>query len=139
MRVVVTAENERGLDSDVAGHFGHASYFAVVMVEDGQVSWVSAHANPFALEHKPGQVPNFVKSLGAQVMITGGMGENAAKVFEKLGIQAFSGAKGRVAEAVEVYIAGGLPAASDCAHEGHGDAHAHAEVYKYGQSGPINI
>lgn len=135
MLVVVTAENDTGLKAPISGHFGHAPYFSVIELVDGKVVKVKPRPNPHAVEHKPGQVPTFVKELGADVIITGGMGENAAKIFEKLGIQALAGASGTVEEALAAYHAGTLSAAKACAHEGHGHGHHHDHEGGHGHHG----
>ena len=38
MKIAVTAENNNGLDSMVAHHFGHAPFFILVDVENGEVT-----------------------------------------------------------------------------------------------------
>lgn len=139
MRVVVTAESGEGIQGQVAGHFGHAPYFAVVEVSNGLIENVEVHQNPYAVEHKPGQVPTFVRSLAADVILTGGMGESAAKIFEKVGISAFTGAAGSVEDAVQAYLAGNLPAASACAHEGHGHGHDHGHDHDHGHGHPVSL
>lgn len=153
MLVVVTAENEKGLHSPVSGHFGHAAYFTAVEVLDGKLGQVSVFENPHAENHKPGQVPIFIKSLKADVIITGGMGENAAKVFEKVGIEAFTTAFGTVEEAIQAYLDGKLPPAIKMAHLGHGgyeqhqhqhehhdhDHHEHGQGHGHGHGGAIEI
>ena len=41
MKIAVTAEDNNGLESVVAQHFGHAPYFILVDVEDGAVTAVA--------------------------------------------------------------------------------------------------
>lgn len=139
MLVVVTAENDAGLKAPVSGHFGHSPYFSVIELIDGKVEKVKPRPNPHAVDHKPGQVPTFVKDLGAEVIITGGMGENAAKIFEKFGIQAFAGAEGTVEQALAAYIAGELSTAKACAHDGHGHGHDHDHGGGHHHGGAIEI
>ena len=47
MKIAVTAENNNGLDSMVAQHFGHAPFFILVDVENGEVTTTQGLANPF--------------------------------------------------------------------------------------------
>ena len=38
MKIAVTAENNNGLESAVAQHFGHAPFFIMVDMENGEVT-----------------------------------------------------------------------------------------------------
>lgn len=123
MKIAVTAENNNGLDSMVAQHFGHAPYFMLVDVENGEVTTVESAANPYAEAHQPGQIPTFIKQLQANVILSGGMGGRAIEFFEQAGIKAATGASGTVRQALENYFGGKLKEAAPCdesvAH-GHG-------------------
>ena len=123
MKIAVTAENNNGLDSMVAQHFGHAPYFMLVEVENDEVSSTQGVANPFAESHQPGQIPGFIKGQNADVMLSGGMGGRAIQFFEQYGIKAATGADGTVRQALENYFGGKLTEAAPCdesvAH-GHG-------------------
>jgi predicted Fe-Mo cluster-binding NifX family protein len=89
---------------------------------DGQkVSEVSAVENPYHGQHRPGAVPGFIQSQGADVMLAGGMGRRAIGFFQQYGIQAVTGASGTVRHALEQYLGGALQGAAPCresiAHE----------------------
>lgn len=123
MKIAVTAENNNGLDSLVAQHFGHAAFFMLVDVENGEVSTVQGVANPFAEAHQPGQIPGFIQQQKADVILSGGMGGRAIEFFAQAGIKAATGASGTVRQALEHYFGGKLKEAAPCdesvAH-GHG-------------------
>ena len=123
MKIAVTAENNNGLESMVAQHFGHAPFFMLVDVENGEVSTVESAANPYAEAHQPGQIPAFIKQLNANVILSGGMGGRAIEFFEQANIKAATGASGTVRQALENYLGGKLKEAAPCdesvAH-GHG-------------------
>jgi predicted Fe-Mo cluster-binding NifX family protein len=123
MKIAITAESNNGLESMVAQHFGHAAYFMLVEVENGEVSATQGIANPFAEQHQPGQIPGFIKEQNADVMLSGGMGGRAIQFFEQVGIKAATGATGTVRMALENYFGGKLTEAAPCdesvAH-GHG-------------------
>ncbi len=123
MKIAVTAENNFGLDSTVAQHFGHASFFLLVDVENGEVTGASGIANPFAEAHQPGQIPAFVHEQKADVILSGGMGGRAIEFFEQYGIHAATGAAGTVRQALENYLGGKLSVATACdesVEHGHG-------------------
>lgn len=123
MKIAVTAENNNGLDSLVAQHFGHAPFFILVDVENGEVTATQGVANPFAEVHQPGQIPGFIHEQKANVILSGGMGGRAIEFFEQLDIRAATGAIGTVRQALENYLGGKLKEAAPCdesvAH-GHG-------------------
>jgi predicted Fe-Mo cluster-binding NifX family protein len=108
MRVAVSADDSKGLDSVVSPHFGRCPYYVLVDLEGGEVTEVSAVQNPYYGQHQPGQVPGFINSQGAQVMLAGGMGRRAISFFQEYGIQAATGASGTVRHALEQYLGGAL-------------------------------
>jgi predicted Fe-Mo cluster-binding NifX family protein len=72
-----------------------------------------------------GRVPAFIHSLGADVMLTGGMGGRAIVFFQQFGIEGVTGAHGTVRQSVERYLGGGLRGAVPCRESqehGHGDS-----------------
>ncbi len=123
MKIAVTAESNNGLDSMVAQHFGHAPFFMLVDVENGEVVAAQGVVNPFAEAHQPGQIPGFIHEQKANVILSGGMGGRAIQFFEQLGIKAATGASGTVRQSLENYFGGNLKEAAPCdesvAH-GHG-------------------
>ncbi|MCX6034718.1 MAG: NifB/NifX family molybdenum-iron cluster-binding protein [Chloroflexi bacterium] len=123
MKIAVTAENNIGLESVVAQHFGHAPFFILVDVENGEVTATQGVANPFAEAHQPGQIPGFIHQQKANVILSGGMGGRAIEFFKQLDIRAATGASGTVRQALENYLGGKLKEAAPCdesvAH-GHG-------------------
>ena len=126
MRIAVSAETKDGLDSIVAEHFGRCPAFVLVDVDNGVVGATKSVDNPFYLNHEPGQVPNLIASLGANVMLTGGMGGRAIMFFQQAGIEAVTGASGVVRQAVEQYLAGCLQSAAPCSESvEHGHGHDH--------------
>ena len=128
MKIAITAETDQGLESQVAQHFGHAPFFVLVDLDKGAVRAAQTIANPFAENHQPGEIPDFIKKQDAEVMLSGGMGGRAIEFFAQAGIKTATGASGTVRQALESYLGGVLTAAAPCdesvAH-GHGHEHAH--------------
>jgi predicted Fe-Mo cluster-binding NifX family protein len=114
MRIAVSADNKQGLDSVVSPHFGRCPHFALVDVEDQDIREVQLVDNPFYGNHEPGQVPAFIASLGANVMLTGGMGGRALMFFQQYGIEGVTGAYGTVRQSVDHYLGGQLQGAAPC-------------------------
>jgi predicted Fe-Mo cluster-binding NifX family protein len=133
MRIAVPADNKNGLDSVVSPHFGRCPHFVLVDLEGQQVTAVCEVDNPFYGNHQPGQVPGFVASLGANVMLTGGMGGRAIMFFQQYGIEGVTGAYGTVRQSVERYLGGQLRGAEPCresVEHGHGELPAEARYEK---------
>jgi predicted Fe-Mo cluster-binding NifX family protein len=120
IRIAVTSDDAGGLDARVGAHFGRCAHYTFVDVEDGRVVEVRAIDNPFAGGHQPGQVPAFIASQEAHVLLTGGIGRRAIDFFEQLGIAVGAGNTGStVRQAVEAWMAGGAGGIEPCTgHEG---------------------
>ena len=124
MRIAVSADNNNGLDSVVSPHFGRCPHFVLVDLDDHNVKDVQVVDNPYYGHHQPGQVPALINGMGANVMLTGGMGGRAIMFFEQFGIEGVTGAYGTVRQSVERYLGGQLKGAAPCKESeqhGHGD------------------
>jgi predicted Fe-Mo cluster-binding NifX family protein len=121
MRVAISADTKNGLDSVVSPHFGRCPHFVLVDVQGDQVNTVNVVDNPYYGNHEPGQVPDFIHSLGANVMLTGGMGQRAIMFFQQYGIEAATGAFGTARQSLERYLGGQLRGAESCSEsKAHG-------------------
>ncbi len=123
MRIAISADNNNGLDSTIAQHFGRCPYFAFVDIEGNEIKGINLLENPFFAGHEVGQVPGFVHEQGADVMLSGGMGGRAIQFFTQFGIDTATGARGTVKEAITEYLAGNLSGTAPCAESvehGHG-------------------
>ena len=126
MRVVFAADSPHGLEAEVAQHFRRAPYFVMVELdEDGEIVSVEVKENPFVNIHGPGMVPSFVKELGADVLVSGGMGQRAAAFFKNEGIDVVVGADGRVVDVLARLLKGESFSGSLCEHHEHGRGCGH--------------
>jgi predicted Fe-Mo cluster-binding NifX family protein len=114
MRIAVSVDQNEGLESFVSPHFGRCPYYVLVDVEGRIIKHVTSAVNPFYQDHRPGQVPAFVKEQGADVIITGGMGRRAIAAFDNSDIEPVTGAFGSVARVLEEYLAGRLGGSQPC-------------------------
>ncbi|WP_297551265.1 NifB/NifX family molybdenum-iron cluster-binding protein [Thermococcus sp.] len=103
MRIAIPAENDRGLESNVSGHFGRAKYFVFVDIEDNEIKGYEVVEVPFE-EHRPGDLPRFVKEHGGEVVLAYGMGRKAVSYFNELGITVVTGAYGPIKDVVKAFI-----------------------------------
>jgi predicted Fe-Mo cluster-binding NifX family protein len=125
MRIAVSADSKNGLESVVSPHFGRCPHFVLVDLDDHDVKEVREVDNPYFGHHQPGQVPAFINSLEANVMLTGGMGGRAIMFFQQFGIEGVTGAYGTVRQSVERYLGGQLKGAAPCKES---EEHGHHEL-----------
>jgi len=112
-RIVVSSQNQGGLDDMVSPMFGRCPAYTVVDVdlEQNEVKEVTTQTNP-AMQAFGGagiQAAQLVGTLGATAVITGNLGPNAFIALQQLGIKIHAGAFGiSVRDAVDQYLAGKL-------------------------------
>jgi predicted Fe-Mo cluster-binding NifX family protein len=89
-------------------HFGHCEQFMVVDVDDQSRAIRSSEAlTPPA--HEPGVLPRWLKEMGADVIIAGGMGGRAQGLFAQSGVRVVTGAPSATPEVVvQQYLDGSL-------------------------------
>jgi predicted Fe-Mo cluster-binding NifX family protein len=121
MRIAISTEENQGLESKVAQHFGRCPFYILIDMEDDEVRTVSGIANPHFQSHAPGMVPNFISEQQVNVMISGGMGGRAIQFFQQFGIEVATGAAGTARDALSAYLTGELSGGSSCKEsEEHG-------------------
>ena len=115
--IAVAASDERGLESRVSAHFGRCPYYVRAQISGGIVDRVSVMSTTMAGAHLPGVMPQFVQSMGADVVMAGGMGPRAIEMFRGMGISVATGADGSVADALLSWITGDLVGIVPCTHD----------------------
>lgn len=119
MRLAVTYEN-----GQVFQHFGHTEQFKVYDVEEGKINGsqiIDTNGNGH------GALAGFLKNLGVEVLICGGIGGGARNALAEAGIQLYPGACGDADAQVESYLNGTLSYDPNtmCSHHGHGHGEDH--------------
>ncbi len=103
MRIAIPSISDEGLESEVSGHFGRSPYYTFVDIEDGEIKNVEVVPVPFE-DHGPGDLPNFVKEHGGEVVIAYGMGHKAVDFFYQMNIDVVTGAAGKIRDVIEAFI-----------------------------------
>ena len=119
MKIAVTFEN-----GEIFQHFGHCAQFKIYNVQDGKV--VGAEVlDTNGSGH--GALAGFLKNVGADTLICGGIGGGARTALDEAGIKLYGGCNGSADAAVEALLAGNLSYNPDvmCSHhdEHHGEGH----------------
>ncbi|MBW1703834.1 MAG: P-loop NTPase [Deltaproteobacteria bacterium] len=73
----------------LSAHFGHCEEFAFVETENGKITGTEMLSPP---AHEPGVLPRWLYEQGADVLIVGGMGEQAQQLLREKGIEVIIGA-----------------------------------------------
>lgn len=126
MKIAVTHEN-----GQIFQHFGHTAEFKLYEVENGNI--VSAKVyDTNGSGH--GALSAFLKDLGAELLICGGIGGSAQMALAEAGIALRGGVSGSCDKAVEALLAGKLAynPAVKCDHHGE---HHHGEGHTCGSHG----
>ncbi len=112
MKIAIPLEN-----GHLSTHFGHCEEFAVYEI-DPATQTARAKAVHRAPPHEPGLLPRWLHELGANVIITGGMGQRAQQLFAQNGIRVVLGAPPDPADdVVAAYLKGTLQTgANPCDH-----------------------
>ncbi len=124
MRIAIPSEDDRGLESAVSQHFGRTAYYTFVDVEDKQVKDVRVERVPFE-GHAPGDLPEFVKKHGGNMVVAFGMGSRAVEFFRDMGIEVVLGASGRVGDVVTALIKQNLTVDENWKEHGDFSDHNH--------------
>ena len=116
MRIAVTYDDGR-----IFQHFGRTEEFKVYDVEDGVIK-SSTVINTNGQGH--GALIGVLESIGADVLICGGIGGGAQSGIASMGIELYGGIAGDADEAVKAYLEGKLERNSNanCNHH-HEESH----------------
>jgi len=89
-------------------HFGHCEEFAIVEIDAGSKEILGKTLHP-APPHEPGFLPGWLRGLGAEIIIAGGMGQRAQQLFANDNIAVLVGASAETPEKlVADYLSGTL-------------------------------
>ena len=122
MRIAFSAATEQGLESPISAHFGRCPFYVFVdLGENNTITEVSSIVNESAQSHDPGDLPEYIKNQGVNVMISGGMGGRAVQFFHQFDINVATGASGTVQQSLDNYLSGNLRGDAPCSgSEEHG-------------------
>ncbi|MGD0645252.1 MAG: NifB/NifX family molybdenum-iron cluster-binding protein [Candidatus Bathyarchaeia archaeon] len=133
-RVVVPAEDQKGLDARLAEHFGRAPYFAVVdLDESGEVSNVKTVANVGEHAGGVGQAHDHILELKPNAIIVYGMGPRGLTSFQSAGIAVLKANADTVCEVIASYKENKLQELTEgCEHaHHHNDDHTDHDTHHH--------
>ncbi len=119
-------ENQNGLNSNLAEHFGRAPYFAVVdLDEDGEVLNVKTVANLGEHTGGVGQAHDYILELKPNAIIVYGMGPRGLNTFQTANVAVLKTNASIVIEAVSAYKEFKLQELTDGCEHAHHSEHEH--------------
>ena len=110
MKVCIPTMGNKGLDEQVGEHFGRVPTYTVY---DSETEELSIMDNTSGHAGGSGYPAEILSKAGINVMICGGLGSRAISMFEQSGVMVYIGARGTVKEALDMWKAGTLQAATD--------------------------
>jgi len=110
MKITIPTIDDLGLESQVSGHFGQANFFVTVDTETKDVEVTTNTGEHHGGGRTPAQI---VAEAGGQVVLCGGLGRRAVRVFQEAGVAVFMGAQGTVESALQAYDMGKLEEATE--------------------------
>jgi predicted Fe-Mo cluster-binding NifX family protein len=118
MKIAITSEGS-GLDSSVDARFGRAKGFVIYDQDTRECVFISNEQNMDSPSGAGIQAAKTVINAGAHILITGNVGPKAYAALSTTGIEIFTGAGGKVRDAIDSYSSGTLQKASNANVEGH--------------------
>ena len=118
MKVAVTSQGQE-LSSEIDPRFGRARWLVVVDTETGKSEVRDNTVNLNAAQGAGIQTGQNVANLGVDAVITGNIGPNAFRTLSAAGVRTLLAKKQTVAEAIDVFKAGGLKEVDQANVEGH--------------------
>ncbi|MBU0468914.1 MAG: NifB/NifX family molybdenum-iron cluster-binding protein [Candidatus Omnitrophica bacterium] len=120
MRIGVTLEDDKGLESNVSMHFGQCSHFLIVDIENGEIK--DSKVVPNNTQHGGGGCVAVDAILEHNIthVIAGGMGMGAQQKFSSANVAVF-GFSGLAEDAIKKLLNDNLTGLGACKE--HGDCH----------------
>jgi len=106
MKIAVTSTGQ-SLDSQVDQRFGRAAYFIIVDTETMEFNAVDNQNVAAAGGAGVSSAKNVIDS-GAEAVLTGNCGPNAQNTLSSADVKLYTGVKGTVSEAIELFKSGNL-------------------------------
>lgn len=129
MKIAVTYE-----DGQIFQHFGHTETFKIYDAENGKIL-SSQVVDTDGSGH--GALAGFLKDLGVEILICGGIGGGARNALAEAGIRLYPGACGDADAQVGAFLAGSLDYDPDttCHHHDHPEGHSCGHHEEHGCQG----
>lgn len=107
MTIIFPTMKEDGISAKRGAHFGKASFYTAIKVEDGSVKEVRVHKNPGHATGGCGNAVSNIQALGCDTLVVSGIGGEPLKKFIAVGIDVYFDTKNdTVEDALRDFLAG---------------------------------
>lgn len=119
-KIACTYEN-----GEIFQHFGHTEQFKIYEIDNHEIKSaeiVGSEGNGH------GALAGFLKNLGVDILICGGIGDGAKKALDEAGIELYAGIIGEADMVVKAYLNGSLVQSSNsnCSHHAESNGKEHS-------------
>lgn len=97
--ICIPTLDDGGLLSRISMHFGKAPYFTFIRLENGKIKEINVIENA-GKQGSSGISAEIMVNYGVDVIICSGLDEKAMSILGGSGVEVFSGASGRVRDAI---------------------------------------
>jgi len=104
MRIALPISDERGLESNIYEHFGHAPYYLLIDIEDSEIKKTEIIQNFYKDMHGPGSIPSFLAKNGVNMLICEKVGTRAREFFNRYGVKVLTGFSGKAKDILYKYL-----------------------------------
>ena len=120
-KIVIPVADDKGLDAVVSEHFGRASYFASVDIDEtGMISNMEFIPNTSEHFGGSGLPPDRIIAMSRGALITYGMGPRAIERFQEAGVAVLKADAGKLGEVLNAYRNNTLEELTEgCRHARH--------------------
>ncbi len=124
-------------DGRLHDHFGGSREFALLDIDLADQTVFATTIVP-APPHQPGLFPRWLRQLGVNTIVAGGIGQRAIDLFARHNITVRAGQPGtRVEVIAAAFLSGQLERAPEpCAHHGHQHDHEHGPHHHHAEGHP---
>ncbi|MFN2341364.1 MAG: NifB/NifX family molybdenum-iron cluster-binding protein [Halanaerobium sp.] len=118
MKIVVSVNNNTGLDAELDPRFGRADYFAIFETGTEEVDFIN-NAAKNAASGAGIQAVQTVADQGVNAVISGNIGPKAYDALQAADIKVYVSASGTLKDVIKTYEAGELDEVSGPTNAGH--------------------
>jgi predicted Fe-Mo cluster-binding NifX family protein len=118
-RVVIPTLDGSGLNAQLAEHFGRAPYFAVVELDENEVSQVKTVPNIGEHAGGRGQTHDHILELKPTAIIVYGMGPRGLNTFQSAGVAVLKANANAVGDVIAAYKDDRLQELTEGCHHAH--------------------
>lgn len=111
--ICIPTLDDSGLLSSISMHFGKASYFTFIKLENGKIKEITAIENEGKHNGGAGMPTEFILDRKVDILICGGLGTKAKSMLQHKGIEVISGASGKVKNIFDEWKVGMLQLADE--------------------------